>query len=426
MAVNEISDDIKIKFLGGTGEVGRSAITVKSSKTQILLDYGVMLNHEPGFPMHISPREVNAIILSHAHLDHSGSIPIFHVRGHTPVYGTPPTFDFTKLLISDLIRVSGYYLPYEYIDLENMLSCYVKTGYREPIKIGDLEVELLNAGHIPGGAQTIVSGSEKRILYTSDINAVETRLLEGADQSYDGIDTLITESTYAYRDHVDRSEVEKRFMERVRETVEGGGIVLVPALSVGRSQEILLILNAHNFEYPVIVDGMAEDANEILFSHPDYLRDPKLFAEAMQKTHWVKGWRERRLAIKKPGVIVSPAGMLKGGHAIFYMNKVAKKGNNAIFLVSYQIPGTPGRKLLETKKFILNGKIRKVEADVEHFDFTSHSGRKQLLETAKRSGCTKAFTIHGAEENCQVFASLLKDELGIDAVAPKPGDVFKV
>jgi len=426
MAVNEISDDIKIKFLGGTGEVGRSAIAVKSSKTQILLDYGVMLNHEPGFPMHISPREVNAIILSHAHLDHSGSIPIFHVRGHTPVYGTPPTFDFTKLLISDLIRVSGYYLPYEYIDLENMLSCYVKTGYREPIKIGDLEVELLNAGHIPGGAQTIISGSEKRILYTSDINAVETRLLEGADQSYDGIDTLITESTYAYRDHVDRSEVEKRFMERVRETVEGGGIVLVPALSVGRSQEILLILNAHNFEYPVIVDGMAEDANEILFSHPDYLRDPKLFAEAMHKTHWVKGWRERRLAIKKPGVIVSPAGMLKGGHAIFYMNKVAKKGNNAIFLVSYQIPGTPGRKLLETKKFILNGKIRKVEADVEHFDFTSHSGRKQLLETAKRSGCTKAFTIHGAEENCQVFASLLKDELGIDAVAPKPGDVFKV
>ena len=426
MAVNEISDDIKIKFLGGTGEVGRSAIAVKSSKTQILLDYGVMLNHEPGFPMHISPREVNAIILSHAHLDHSGSIPIFHVRGHTPVYGTPPTFDFTKLLISDLIRVSGYYLPYEYIDLENMLSCYVKTGYREPIKIGDLEVELLNAGHIPGGAQTIISGSEKRILYTSDINAVETRLLEGADQSYDGIDTLITESTYAYRDHVDRSEVEKRFMERVRETVEGGGIVLVPALSVGRSQEVLLILKAHNFEYPVIVDGMAEDANEILLSHPDYLRNPKLFAEAMHKTHWVKGWRERRLAIKKPGVIVSPAGMLKGGHAIFYMNKVAKKGNNAIFLVSYQIPGTPGRKLLETKKFILNGKIRKVDADVEHFDFTSHSGRKQLLETAKRSGCTKAFTIHGAEENCQVFASLLKDELGIDAVAPKPGDVFKV
>lgn len=426
MAVTEISDNIKIKFLGGTGEVGRSAIAVRSGKTQLLLDYGAMLNHEPGFPMHIPPREVSAIILSHAHLDHCGSIPIFHVRGHTPVYGTPPTFDFTRLLISDFIRLSGYYLPYEYIDLENMLSCYVKTGYREPVKIGDLGVELLNAGHIPGGAQIIVSGSGKRILYTGDINAVETRLLEGADQSYDGVDILITESTYAYRDHVDRGEVERRFMERVRETVEGGGIALVPALSVGRSQEILLVLKAHNFEHPVIVDGMAEDANEILFSHPDYLRDPNLFTEAMHKTHWVKGWRERRLAIKKPCVIVSPAGMLKGGHAIFYMNKVAKKRSNAIFLVSYQIPGTPGRKLLETKRFILNGKIRKVKADVDHFDFTSHSGRKQLLETARRSGCTKAFVIHGAEENCQVFASLLKDELGIDAVAPKPGDVFKV
>ena len=426
MVVTEISDDIKIKFLGGTGEVARSAIAVRSGKTQLLLDYGVMLNHQPGFPMHIPPREVNAIILSHAHLDHCGSIPIFHVRGHTPVYGTPPTFDLARLLISDFIRLSGYYLPYEYIDLENMLSCYVKIGYREPVKIGDLEVELLNAGHIPGGAQIIVSGSGKRILYTGDINAVETRLLEGADQSYNGIDVLITESVYAYRDHVDRSKVERRFMERVRETVEGGGIALVPALSVGRSQEVLLVLKAHNLEYPVIVDGMAEDANEILFSHPDYLRDPKLFAEAMHKTHWVKGWRDRRLAVKKPCVIVSPAGMLKGGHAIFYMNKIAKKRNNAIFLVNFQIPGTPGRKLLETKKFILNGKIKKVEADVDHFDFTSHSGRKQLLETARRSGCKKAFVIHGAEENCQVLASLLKDELSIDAVAPKPGDVFKV
>ena len=426
MAVTEISDDIKIKFLGGTGEVGRSAIAVGSGKTQILLDYGVMLNHEPGFPMHIPPREVSAIILSHAHLDHCGSIPIFHVRGHTPVYGTPPTYDLTKLLISDFIRVTGYYLPYEYIDLENMLSCYIKTAYREPVKIGDLEVELLNAGHIPGGAQTVVSGSTKRILYTSDMNAVETRLLEGADQSYDEIDVLISESTYAYEDHGDRSEVERRFIERVRETVERGGAVLVPALSVGRSQEILLVLEAHKFEYPVFVDGMAEDANEILFNHPDYIRNPKMFAEAMHKAHWIKGWRDRRLAIKKPCVIVSPAGMLKGGHAIFYMNKVAKKRSNAIFLVSYQIPGTPGRRLLETKKFVLNGRIRKVEADVDHFDFTSHSGRRQLLETARRSGCTKAFTIHGAEENCQLFASLLKDELGIDAVAPKPGDIFKV
>ncbi len=426
MVVPKISGSIKIKFLGGTGEVGRSAIAVRSSKTQLLLDYGVMLNHEVGFPMHIPPREVDAIVLSHAHLDHSGSIPLFHVRGHTPVYGTPPTSDLTRLLISDLIRLTGYYLPYEYIDLENMLSCYVKVGYRDRVKMGDLEIELLNAGHIPGSAQIVISGSGKKILYTGDINAVETRLLRGADQSYDDIDVLITESTYAYKDHVDRSEVEKRFVSRVREILEGGGVVLVPALSVGRSQEILLVLRAHDFEYPVVVDGMAEDANEILFNYPDYLRDPELFAEAMRTTHWIKGWRERRLAVRKPCVIVSPAGMLKGGHAVFYMNKVAKRKDNAIFLVSYQIPGTPGRKLLETKKFVLNGEVRRVEAEVDQFDFTSHSGRKQLLETAKRSGCTKAFTVHGAEENCQTLASLLRDNLGIEAVAPKPGDVFEI
>jgi putative mRNA 3-end processing factor len=234
------------------------------------------------------------------------------------------------------------------------------------------------------------------------------------------------EATYANEDHADRKFVEDKFMKRVNEVVEGGGIVLIPAFSVGRSQEILCILAANHFEYDVTIDGMAKDASEILMRHLSFLKDPNLFMEAMHMADWVRGWRDRRKAVKKPGVIVSPAGMLKGGNAVFYMNSVALRPENAIFLVSYQVPGSPGRSLLDTKKFIIGGKMRPVNASVEHFDLSSHCGRKQLLETAKRFKDSKVLVMHGAEDNCDRLAETLRQELGIEAIAPKAGDIFQL
>jgi putative mRNA 3-end processing factor len=235
------------------------------------------------------------------------------------------------------------------------------------------------------------------------------------------------ESTYANEDHLERQVVERQFMQRVNEVVERGGTVLVPAFSVGRSQEILCVLAANHFKYSVTFDGMAKDASEILLRHPDYLGDSKLFVEAMNTTHWIKGWRDRRRSAKKPGVIVSPAGMLKGGNAMFYMNTIAKKSENAVFLVSFQIPGSPGRILLDTHNFLIGGKMRKVKADVEQFDFTSHCGKSQLLETVKLvDSHAKVFLMHGEAENCRQLAEDIKLEIGIDAVVPKAGDVFDV
>ena len=422
-----ISGNIAIKFLGGTREVGRSAVVVRCEDTQALLDYGVLMDRAPGFPMHIMPNELDAIVLTHSHLDHCGAIPLFHTRGRTPVYGTSLSFELSQLLIADFIHLSSYYLPYEYIDLGTMLNCAISVDYRVPFNIGSLKTELLEAGHIPGAAQVIVEGDGKRVLYTSDFNTVESRLLRAADQSYGNLDALIMESTYADEDHEDRHTVENKFMERVNEIVEKGGTVLVPAFSVGRSQEILCVLAANHFKYPVTVDGMAKEANEILMKHPNYLRDPTLFMNAIHMANWVKGWRDRRLATKKPGVIVSPAGMLKGGNAIFYMNSIAGKGENAVFLVSYQVPDSPGNRLLETKRFIIGGRTREVKANVEKFDFTSHCGRTQLMETVKNvEGNPKVFIMHGAESNCQNLAEEIKDKLGLGAFAPKPGEVFQI
>ena len=418
---------LKIGFLGATNEVGRAAIAVKTAKAQVLLDYGVMINHEPGFPMHVPPKEVDAIILTHCHLDHSGAIPIYHIHEKKPVYGTKLTFELTQVLIEDFIHLSGYYLPYEYLELKTMLRSCRNLKYRKEREIGDIKFQLLNAGHVPGSAQILLEVKDKRILYTSDFNPRKTRLLDGADQNYGELDVVIIESTYADEDHPDRAQMEKEFVNAVTEVVERGGTVLVPAFSVGRAQEILCVLAAHHFEYSVTLDGMAREVCRIMMNNTKFLRDPRLFLDAVHMANWVEGWKDRRKATKKPGVIVSPAGMLKGGPAAFYIQKVGKKSHNAVFLVSYQIPGTPGRELLEKGMCVIDGKVQKVKAEVRHFDFSSHAGASELKETIKKlEGNPKVFVVHGAEGNCEMFANWIRENIGLEASAPEAGETLKI
>ena len=418
---------MKLIFLGACREVGRSAVAVEAGEKRHLLDYGVMMNDSVGFPTHISPKDLDAIFLSHAHLDHSGLLPLFYLRRRLPLYSVAPTFEFTRLLIKDFIHISGYFLPYEYVDLEAMMENCIALPYKKEFDVAGAKVKLLNAGHIPGSCQILLEAEGKRLLYTGDFNPNETKTLGSADQDYGDLDAVITESTYATVDHPDRGTVEKEFVSRAAEIVERGGVALVPAFGVGRSQEIATVLAAHDFKYPVFMDGMALDATEILMNHSSSLKDEELFKKAVKKTIWVGNWNERRKAVGTASVIISPAGMLKGGAAIFYMEQIAKKKNNGVFLVSFQIPGTPGSILLERRKFMIQGKSRKVEADVEKFDFTSHGGRSNLQAAlSKLGGKTKIFTVHGEETNCVKLASWASKELGLEAHAPRPGEKFEV
>ena len=418
---------MQVGFLGGAREVGRISISVKTKKTQALLDYGVMFDHEPGFPMHVPPKEVDALILTHSHLDHSGALPIFYIHGKTPLYTNRLNLDLSQLLIKDFIHLSGYYLPFEYLELKTMMKSNKHLDFGVEEKVGDMKFKLLNAGHTPGSAQVLIEAKGKKLLYTGDFNTTDSQLLAGATMDYGDLDAVVIESTYANADHADRKELEKRFVESVTEVVEKGGIALVPAFGVGRSQEMACILAAHRFEYPVVLDGMTREASRIILNHKEFLRDPKLFNNAMRSADWIDGWRDRRKAIKSPKVIISTAGMLKGGPAAFYVSKLGKKASNAIFLVSYQIPGTPGKELLEKGVCTIDGKVRKVKARYEHFDFSSHCGASQLKDSLQKlGGKPKVFVVHGEEENCKTFAKWAESELGLDAVAPKTGDTFEI
>ncbi len=419
---------MQLRFLGACQEVGRSAFAVKSDHTQILMDYGVMINHDVGFPVHVSPKDLDAVVLTHAHLDHSGLIPLFYLHASKlPVYGVEPTFALTKVLVRDMIKLSGYYLPFEYIDLENMMNHAVPVNYHSEFKVGGASVTLINAGHIPGSAQVIVNCDGRRILYTGDYNLVPTHLVPGADREYRGLDAILIESTYASEEHPDRAESERNFVLACKDVVQGGGTVLVPAFGVGRSQEILCMLASHDFPYPVFVDGMALDAIRMLEQHPKSLRDDELFKRAMRSAEHIRNWHDRRRATRTPGVIVSPAGMLKGGASVFYMENIANNKDNGIFLVSYQVQGSPGRILLEEGRFMLHGKVRKVKARVERFDFSSHGGRTQLQETLKElDKTTRVFVVHGDPVNCTDLSEWASKELGLQATAPSPGETYAI
>jgi len=402
-------------------------VTVKSEKTQYLMDYGVMLERQPGFPMHIPPKDVDAIILTHSHLDHSGAIPIFYIEGKRRLFTNRLNLELTQLLIQDFIHLSGYYLPFEYLELKTMMKSNTHLNYGVEEKVGDMKFKLLDAGHTPGSASVLVEGEGKRILFTGDFNLEDTKLLKGAAMDYGDLDAVITESTYASEDHTPRPQLEKKFVDACTSVVELGGIVLIPAFGVGRAQEIACTLVDGRFEYPIIFDGMAREASRVIMNDKEFLRDPKLFTDAMHTVEWVEGWRDRRKALKNPGVVISPAGMLKGGPSQFYISKVGKKANNAVFLVSFQIPGTPGKQLLDKGICTIDGKVRKIKAQVQHFDFSSHAGATQLKETLRRlGGKPKVFCVHGAEGNCELLAKWANTELGLEAVAPRTGETFQV
>jgi len=418
---------MNIRFLGACNEVGRSGVQVKLGEKSVLLDYGVMIDHQIGFPVHVSPKDLHGIVVTHAHLDHSGLAPMFYVRSRLPVYGVEPTFALANILVRDMIKLSGYYLPYEFMDLETMMEHSVNVPYRHPFEVGSGKVVLLNAGHIPGSSQALVEAEGKRVVYTSDFNLKPTRLVGSADCSYGDLDALIIESTYAKEDHPDREEGEKQLVAACNEIVEDGGTVLIPAFGVGRSQEIMCMLAAHNFRHTVYVDGMALVAINVLGEHESALADPQLFRSAVKKAEWVRNWHDRRRAVRGPGVIISPAGMLKGGASVFYMESIARGRKNGIILVSYQVEGSPGRVLFDEGKYMLHGKLQKVNAKVLKFDFSSHGGRSELfrcLESVDKK--TKVFAVHGDEDSCTVLADWANKQAGLESFVPKAGESYDI
>ena len=418
---------MKVKFLGSPEVVGRAAILVSSGGKNIIMDYGVEMTRPPKFPISFPPKDLHALILTHAHLDHIGASPYLYVSWGMPLYLTKPTLELSEVLIKDFIKLSGEYLPYEFIDFTYMAQNAEFVDYRREFKVPgtDFRVEFRDAGHIPGSVQVIVTADNKKILYTSDMNTYETRLQKPADLDFDEeFDMVIIESTYGYKDHPKRSNLEKAFIEKVREVIEDKGTVLVPAFAVARSQEILLVLRSRGFDGKIVMDGMALEVTEILLRNKEFIKSPRSLKKAFGRVKKVRRWRERRKVVKENCVIIAPAGMLGGGAAVFYLSKIYKNPKNGIFLVGYQAPGTPGRTLLEEGVVQVEDVTGKTKAKKYYFEFSSHTDRSGLKEVLSRLSGDPVITIVHGEEEGRLGLKEVAEELGFKTYLPETGDLY--
>ncbi|BCS94101.1 Ribonuclease J [Metallosphaera sp. J1] len=420
--------EYSIKILGGGNEVGRAGIEISNSDECLVLDYGVNFNQkdEPNFPLQEAPSKVRGFVVSHAHLDHVGALPIYQISSSKPVYGTGISKYITELMLKDFIKLSGPKVPFEWVEVKKTMDNFRTFNYGEEVEIGGFTITTSSAGHIPGSAITVVKTEKGDIAYTGDINVAMAKLVKPAELDVmKKSRVIITEATYGKFNHPTRKSVEEEFYTSVMEVLEGGGTVLVPAFSLSRSQEILSILAEKNIPYPVYYDGLARTIMEIMIDNSQYINNKEALRKAYDEFQYVKGWEDRRKAWRSNGVIVASAGMLKGGPAVYYFKKIADSQKNAVFLVSYQAENTPGRKLLEMGKFDDSSPLLK--ARLQMFDFSSHAGKNQLLDIVKTSeALEKIVVVHASPDSAQAFSDFVKEKLGVEVLVPENGQEIRL
>ena len=421
---------MKVKVLGASHEVGRSGFIVSCDGTNFLLDYGVMFGKRgapPQYPLHVKPKDVDSVIITHAHLDHSGNVPSLFVSRNTDVFATPPTFDLSQLLIEDMLKIEKGFHQFDLPEINNMMRNAKEIGYKQKISRSNASFELRESGHVLGGSTVIVESENKRLFYTGDINPRGSRMLRKADLDIGEIDLLITESTYSQIEQMPRKETEEGLIEFANEVVDRKGVLFIPSFSVERSQEIACVLKNAKFKHKIIMDGMALKVNEIMFRYPEYLKDPKLFADSINSIIPIRNQHERKKALEEPCVVISPAGMLVGGNAVYYLQQLAFDNKNGVALVSYQGDGTPGKKLQETGKVSTRGHDMKVSAEVKQFEFSGHGDRNDLFDLIKNiKGNPKVLTVHGDNDSCIKFAEEITEKFDLDAHSPQANEVVEV
>ncbi len=416
-----MSGGIEVTVLGGGEEVGRLSLLVRreGASKAILVDAGINFDEQdrPVFANTYPPKYIEAILLTHAHLDHIGTAPMYYISGSPKVYATKPTIEMAKLMYEDFLKLNGYYSPYEAEEVTRLLDSAKPVEYRSQISLEEsgLTARFYSAGHIPGSMMVLIEVDGARILFTGDVNTLETKLMKPADlDSIGRVDVLFTEATYGASSHPPRRVSEERLIAIIEEVViDRGGTVLVPAFSIARGQEIMMILAERDLDVDVAIDGMIRQVTDIFLSHPSYINNPQLLEKAVREFHIVRGWQDRNKVWKKPGVIIASAGMLKGGPSLYYLKKLGGNPRNAIVLVSFQAPGSPGRRLVE--EGLMPDSQEPLRARLEWIDLSSHADRKGLLELVRKLKPSKVYIVHSEADTAQQYAKAVRDE-GVEEV----------
>ncbi|MFH1403608.1 MAG: MBL fold metallo-hydrolase [Candidatus Altiarchaeota archaeon] len=415
---------VKLTFLGGAREVGKSSILLESNGLQLIMDSGLKLDEPPTYPLPVE--EVDALILSHAHLDHCGNIPTVFRQEHMPVYLTGVTQELSHMLQHDSLKIDklkGHPLRYIDDDIEDLATKekLVEYGREYTIPEGAI-MTFYDAGHIPGSAGIQMEVDGKRVFYTGDTKATETRLQPAAEYP-ESTDVLICESTYGNRTHTDRRDVEREFLAEVESTLERDGIALIPAFAIGRAQELLLVLR--DIGYDIYLDGMAKKASQTILNHEGCVKEYDKLHEVVSNSIWVKGRQMRKEITQKPCVIVTTAGMLEGGPVLDYLGRLHRDANSSVILTGYQVEDCNGRLLMDEGFIVdeISGRKFKVNMRLSQFDFSAHSDQKDLVKTIEAMKPEDVVLVHGDGESCETLASMLP---GFNVHVPEIGESIDI
>jgi hypothetical protein len=463
----EMSDDewVRITTLGCCREVGRAAFILNTPETRVLIDCGDKPGAEGEVPYLQVPEalgagasNLDAVVLTHAHLDHSALVPLLFKYGYDgPIYCTEPTRDLMGLLTLDYLDVAakeGRTPPYESAQVREAIKHTIPLEYGDVTDIApDLKLTFHNAGHILGSAVTHfhVGDGLYNVAFSGDIHYDDTRLFNGAVNDFPRVETLVMESTYGGRNdyQTDQEDSEEKLKEVIRETTTEGGKVLIPAFAVGRSQEIMLVLeeamrNGEIPEVPVHLDGMIWEATAIHTTYPEYLRDDlrdRIFHDdenpflADQFNHIDGGEDERQeIADGGPCIVLSTSGMVEGGPIMSWLTHLGGEPDSSLVFVGYQAQGTLGRRIQNGWDEIpMNDRASDrgtltLNMNVETVDgFSGHADRQGLMNFVRTMNPRpeKVLCVHGDESSVQDLSSALYHDFNMRTFAPKNLETFR-
>jgi KH/beta-lactamase-domain protein len=465
----EMSDDewVRITTLGCCREVGRASFILSTPETRILIDCGDKPGAEGEVPYLQVPEAlgagantIDAVVLTHAHLDHSALIPLLFKYGYDgPIYCTEPTRDLMGLLTLDYLDVAakeGRAPPYQSEQVREAIKHTIPIEYGDVTDIApDVKLTMHNAGHILGSAVSHfhIGDGLYNVAFSGDIHYSDTRLFNGAVNDFPRVETLVMESTYGGRNdyQTDQEDSERKLKEVINEAYERDGKVVIPAFAVGRSQEIMLVLeeamrSGDVPEMPVHLDGMIWEATAIHTTYPEYLRDDlrdRIFHEdanpflAEQFNHIDGGEEERQdVADGEPCIVLSTSGMVTGGPIMSWLRHFGSDPDNRMVFVGYQAQGTLGRRIQNGWDEIPvndpNNRSRSgtltLEMDVETVDgFSGHADRQGLENFVRTMNPRpeKVLCVHGDESSVQDFSSALYHEFNMRTFAPKNLETFR-
>jgi len=414
-----MDSNIKIQFLGGVEEVGRLAMVLETGDLRLLFEYGMSPGKPPSYPLPAPP--VDLVLLTHAHLDHSGMIPWLFSKADQNILTTKLTAEITDILHKDTIKIAkgeGYAIPYTSNDITEAKKSVSPIEPTQSRTIGnDYRVICHDAGHIPGSVMFELVG-DKRLLFTGDFNVIDTRIVKKTKPV--SCDILIIEGTYAGRDHPkSRYDLEKDLIDKIDEVVKRGGIAVLPAFAVSRSQELAMILRNSGFN--IWFDGMGKRVTKLFLKYPKYLRSSEDLKKAFNKLNLVHSDQGRKMALKSE-VIITSSGMMDGGPVLKYMTKLKNDPKSAVILTGYQVPGTNARLLVDKGQLNFYGVIQKIECEAVYFDFSAHAGHSEIINFAKACNAEKIVLMHS--ENRKVLAEPLNEVA--EVFTPATGEIVEL